>query len=42
MVVVVLVVVGPEIMPDRFVSISYEDPYHASGFPQQTPALNRY
>jgi hypothetical protein len=40
--VVVLVVVDGALDGAIFTSTTYEVPYHASGFPQQTPVLNRY
>jgi hypothetical protein len=41
-VVVVVVVVTVVATSAKFASIVYEVPYHASGLPQQTPALRRY
>lgn len=41
-VAVVVVVVAGAFVGSKFASIMYDDPYHASGFPQQTPARSRY
>lgn len=41
-VVLVVVVVSGAFVGARFASITYDVPYHASGFPQHTPARKRY